>query len=372
MPDEYGDESDLFEIVDRTTAPDSRPPPPAPASDNARKVVQPTPQALPARKSASSILVSPRQKGNPILNSIKSLPWEYSDIPADFVLGQTTCALFLSLKYHRLHPEYIYSRIRQLGQKYLLRLVLVMVDIENHQDPLKELSKTSLINNVTLILTWSANEAGRYLELFKSCENAAPTGIKAQKAATFADNLVEFITVPRSINKTDAVGLVSNFGSVRTSVNARPEDLSHIAGWGDKKVKMWCQSVREPFRVTKAKRRIGREDSRPTQSNIEQDSRVAARLGIGASLPTVNIPEGVSTSMGTSDADRRPDVRLADDYEPGADEEEAMAEAFAPPHRTTFAPKAAPVPDSAPVNKPQTDEALSEGMVATLARLRQT
>ncbi|TIA35232.1 DNA repair protein rad10 [Aureobasidium pullulans] len=367
MPDEYGDESDLFEIADRTTAPNPHPPPPAP--DNARKVVQPTPQALPARKSASSILVSPRQKGNPILNSIKSLPWEYSDIPADFVLGQTTCALFLSLKYHRLHPEYIYSRIRQLGQKYLLRVVLVMVDIENHQDPLKELSKTSLINNVTLILTWSANEAGRYLELFKSCENAAPTGIKAQKAATFADNLVEFITVPRSINKTDAVGLVSNFGSVRTSVNARPEDLSHIAGWGDKKVKMWCQSVREPFRVTKAKRRVGREDSRPAQNNnIEQDSRVAARLGIGASLPFVKNPAGPSTSGGVSDADRRPDVRLADDYEPGADEEEAMAEAFAPPARTSAAPKQAPPP----ANKPQPEENLSEGMMAALARLRQT
>ena len=75
MPDEYGDETDLFEIVDHTTAPDTRPSRPAPTSDNARKVVQPTPQALPARKSASSILVSPRQKGNPILNSIKSLPW---------------------------------------------------------------------------------------------------------------------------------------------------------------------------------------------------------------------------------------------------------------------------------------------------------
>ncbi|KAG9573461.1 DNA repair protein rad10, partial [Aureobasidium melanogenum] len=369
MPDEYGDESDLFEIVDRTTAaPNPRPPPPAPASDNARKVVQPTPQALPARKSASSILVSPRQKGNPILNSIKSLPWEYSDIPADFVLGQTTCALFLSLKYHRLHPEYIYARIRQLGQKYLLRIVLVMVDIENHQDPLKELSKTSLINNVTLMLTWSANEAGRYLELFKSCENAAPTGIKAQKAATFADNLVEFITVPRSINKTDAVGIVSNFGSVRTSVNARPEDLAHIAGWGDKKVKAWCQSVREPFRVTKTKRRMNREDSRPTQNNTEQDSRVAARLGIGTHS-SINIPAVANTSVGTSDADKRPDVRLADDYEPGADEEEAMAEAFALPPQTSVTPRAAAPPSA---NKPQTDENLSEGMMAALARLRQT
>ncbi len=59
------------------------------------KVVQPTPQALPSRGSGSSILVSPRQKGNPVLASIKSIPWEYSDILADYGLGQTTCALFL-------------------------------------------------------------------------------------------------------------------------------------------------------------------------------------------------------------------------------------------------------------------------------------
>ena len=85
-----------------------------PAPSNAPKVQQPKPQALPSRSGPSSILVSPRQKGNPILNSVRSVAWEYSDIPADYVVGATTCALFLSLKYHRLHPEYIYNRIRDL------------------------------------------------------------------------------------------------------------------------------------------------------------------------------------------------------------------------------------------------------------------
>jgi DNA excision repair protein ERCC-1 len=70
---------------------DRAPPANAPGS----KIVQPTPQALPGRSSGSSILVSPRQKGNPVLASVKSMPWEYSDIPADYVLGLTTCALFL-------------------------------------------------------------------------------------------------------------------------------------------------------------------------------------------------------------------------------------------------------------------------------------
>lgn len=69
--------------------------PPSAASASGPKVVQPTPQALPARGSGSSILVSPRQKGNPVLACVKSMPWEYSDIPADYGLGVTTCALFL-------------------------------------------------------------------------------------------------------------------------------------------------------------------------------------------------------------------------------------------------------------------------------------
>lgn len=69
--------------------------PPPPSSNAVQGVKQPTPQALPQRSAGSSILVSPRQKGNPVLACLKSLPWEYSDIPADYALGLTTCALFL-------------------------------------------------------------------------------------------------------------------------------------------------------------------------------------------------------------------------------------------------------------------------------------
>lgn len=69
--------------------------PPGNGSGSGSKIVQPTPQALPSRGSGSSILVSPRQKGNPVLANLRSMPWEYSDIPADYGLGLTTCALFL-------------------------------------------------------------------------------------------------------------------------------------------------------------------------------------------------------------------------------------------------------------------------------------
>jgi DNA excision repair protein ERCC-1 len=66
-----------------------------------------------------------------------------------------------------------------------------MVDIENHEDALRDLCKTSLANNVTIMLAWSAQEAGRYLELFKIFEHAAPTGVKAQQSSSYSDKLVE-------------------------------------------------------------------------------------------------------------------------------------------------------------------------------------
>lgn len=257
MTDEFGDDTDINILLDADKGTNPRPgnnSASTTASQQPAKVQQPKPQVLAPRHGTSSILISKRQKGNPILDHVKLLPWEYADIPADYELGNTTCALFLSLKYHRLHPEYIYSRIRALGQKYRLRIILIIVDIQNHEDPLKELSKTSIINNLTLILCWSATEAGHYLELFKSSENAQPTAIRTQQPQSYKDSLVDFSTVPRTINKSDAASLISTFGSLQNAVNAQPEQISAVPGWGERKVRQWCNAVREDFRIETAKK----------------------------------------------------------------------------------------------------------------------
>lgn len=132
-----------------------------------------------------------------------------------------------------------------------------MVDIPNHEDALRELSKTSLVHNVTIILAWSAAEAARYLELYKSYEHAGFGAIRGQQASSYAERLVDFVTAPRNINKTDAVALVSSFGSLRNAVNAQPDQLGVVGGWGEKKVRAWTKAVEEPFRVKKAGRRAG-------------------------------------------------------------------------------------------------------------------
>ncbi|OJJ44802.1 hypothetical protein ASPZODRAFT_742158 [Penicilliopsis zonata CBS 506.65] len=334
MDEEFGEVPE-FENVTRggentPSAPAAGNPPSQPP-----KVQQPKPQALAAKTGPSAILVSHRQKGNPILNHVKLLPWEYEDIPADYVIGRTTCALFLSLKYHRLHPEYIYSRIRSLGGKYNLRILLTMVDIPNHEDSLKELSKTSIVNNLTLILCWSAPEAAHYLELFKSSENAQPTAIRSQQAQSYKESLVEFVTTPRSINKSDAASLISTFGSLQNAINAQPEQINTVPGWGEKKVRAWTHAVREDFRIETAKKRRA----------PSLEPRAAHSLPVEGHLPRSQNP---------------------DDHE---DEEAAFLAAAEGPRGTGVQPEDNAMGASS--QTPAHSGAMSEGIMTALAKLRE-
>ena len=58
------------------------------------------PKRLSGPPNSKAILVSNKQRGNPVLKNISNVPWEYTDIVPDYVMGSghQTCALFLSLR----------------------------------------------------------------------------------------------------------------------------------------------------------------------------------------------------------------------------------------------------------------------------------
>lgn len=58
---------------------------------------------------------------------ITSVPWEYDEIIPDYEIGKTICVLFLSVRYHNLNPDYINTRLKELGKKYELRVLLLQV-----------------------------------------------------------------------------------------------------------------------------------------------------------------------------------------------------------------------------------------------------
>jgi DNA excision repair protein ERCC-1 len=126
------------------------PPPPPPQTTTPRP-----PQASSAAQAPkNAILVSHRQKGNPLLKHIRNARWTYADIVPDYVLGQSSCALYISLRYHLLHPDYLYYRIRELQKNFKLRVILCHIDVEDVVKPLHEVTRTSLLHDCTLLCGW--------------------------------------------------------------------------------------------------------------------------------------------------------------------------------------------------------------------------
>lgn len=267
-----------------------------------------------------------------------------------------------------------------------------MVDIPNHEDSLRELSKTSLVNNVTIILCWSAAEAGRYLELYKSYENASFAAIRGQQASSYADKLVDFVTVPRSLNKSDAVALVANFGSLKNAINADQEQLGMISGWGGIKVKRWSAAIEEPFRAKKAAKR-GLQKSKPGYQHENagaggQDAERLSRLEQAVPLsrmplrdmPAVGTDSGASSAkgtpgQGTPSASAPKQFQFLDDEDD--DDDDGDAEAALLTAATEESKKASQQTgglsnSDRAAGREQNSDGLTGGVAAALAKLRES
>ncbi|KAJ0234280.1 DNA excision repair protein ERCC-1 [Hirschfeldia incana] len=196
----------------------------------------------------NAILVSNRQKGNPLLKHIRNVKWVFSDIIPDYLLGQSTCALYLSLRYHLLHTDYLYFRIRELQKNFKLRVVLCHVDVEDSVKPLLEVTKTALLHDCTLLCAWSLTECARYLETIKVYENKPADLIQGQMDTDYLSRLNHSLTSIRHVNKSDVVTLGSTFGSLAHIMDASMEDLARCPGIGERKVKRLYDTFHEPFK----------------------------------------------------------------------------------------------------------------------------
>ncbi|KAK0538071.1 ssDNA endonuclease and repair protein rad10 [Tilletia horrida] len=225
------------------------------------RIVQPRPQGpriAGGQGSGNTILVNACQKGNPILQFIRNVGWEYGDIVPDYQVGVSNCILFLSLRYHRLHPEYIHTRIQKLQQMYTLRVLLVMCDVNDHQAAIKELTKVAVINNLTIVVAWSAEEAGRYVEAYKILEHKPADVLKERVSDDYMSQLTSVLTSVRGVNKTDVTTLLSNFGSLQRIATAAPSHLLMCPGFGDVKVRRLREAFSQPFRAGETRTRAER------------------------------------------------------------------------------------------------------------------
>ena len=207
------------------------------------------------------IKVSEVQRGNPLLSHIKHVPMEFvkrEEQAADFVVGPRSCALFLSVKYHMLHPQYIWGRIRQLGQAYDLRVLVCHVDIEDNVKSLGEINKICFTSDLTLILAFSEEEAARYIESLKAYQNKGSKSIQKKEEKEFVPAISKTLTGGiSSVNKTDVITLLQAFNTFKGICNANEEQLLLLGGFGEKKVKDFYAATHTSFRPSNARTSTG-------------------------------------------------------------------------------------------------------------------
>ncbi|KAG0151937.1 hypothetical protein CROQUDRAFT_129742 [Cronartium quercuum f. sp. fusiforme G11] len=208
-------------------------------------------------------------KGNPILDLIQSVPWEYGDIVCDYQVGLTTGLLFLSLRYHKLHPDYLHTRINKLGQNYNLRILLVLCDVDDHEPSIREITKVTVINRLTIFIAWSNAEAARYIQLFKSFERKPPDLIKERTDQTYLTQLSSVLTTVNGLNKTDVLTLASSFGSFRNLTEASSTELSRCPGLGEKKVNRLIDSFNSTFGPPNKSRTSNNQPGLPSKDTIQ-------------------------------------------------------------------------------------------------------
>ncbi|KAL1406209.1 ssDNA endonuclease and repair protein rad10 [Vanrija albida] len=172
---------------------------------------------------------------------------EIGDILADYQVGAHTGVLFLSLKYHRLHPEYIHGRIEKMKNAYSMRILLILCDITEHQQSIRELSKHAVINNLSVFVAWSNAEAAQYLATFKAYEHKSADSLKEKVHQTYPAQLEHVLTSGRKVNKSNAEALAAQFGAFANIVQQTNHSLGAVKGLGPVKVVSLLDAFNKPF-----------------------------------------------------------------------------------------------------------------------------
>lgn len=78
------------------------------------------------------IKVNPKMKGTPIISLLTYGSWIYdNETIGDFQINDCTICIFLSMKYHSFHPNYIHDRFKSVHNKFKVCMFLVLCDIVN-------------------------------------------------------------------------------------------------------------------------------------------------------------------------------------------------------------------------------------------------
>jgi DNA excision repair protein ERCC-1 len=235
-------------------------------------MARPSSSALAA--AGSALLVSRRQRQNPALRELRNVHWrECEDLVPDFLVGSTSAALFLSLRYHLQKPQYIHARMRALQSAFRLRTLLCLVDSEDVERGIRELNHACTLNSFTLICAWSFSETARYLETLKAYESKPADLIQERVEQDYISQLTNCLSAVQGLNRVDSSALGSRFGSLAGVLRAQHQTLTTTPGIGPTKALRLHKAFHVPFKGKRPASRQAQRDEPQQQPQKGDQSR---------------------------------------------------------------------------------------------------
>jgi DNA excision repair protein ERCC-1 len=150
------------------------------------------------------------------------------------------------------------------------------------------LNKLAVVNNMTLILAWSEEEAARYLETYKAFDGKDASSIQRREQTNFVDQAADFLTAAKGVNKTDSAQLLSQFSSLKAIMAASVDELGLCHGMGEVKVRRLYDALHKPFSSQRAKRRREEAEEAAATNGDDSDSGDVKKPAQGTSRPLTN------------------------------------------------------------------------------------
>ena len=102
------------------------------------------------------------------MGHVKAVMYELKPIVPDFEFNETSCALFLSVTYHKRLTTYIENRVDALSSQYKLKVLLLILDCvwpkllrplltkfqEDYEEVVDHFNLYCYKHNLTLIICW--------------------------------------------------------------------------------------------------------------------------------------------------------------------------------------------------------------------------
>jgi DNA excision repair protein ERCC-1 len=193
------------------------------------------------------LTISRRQQGNPMIPVLESgaeVVFADSSV-ADYTIGKDLAVLFLTLKYHRQHPDYLGERLRDFRGSFPVRLLLFLVNDENPDRVISRLTSVAMANNMNLILAFTYEEAARWLLTLYNTQDAGVDDLRAMNES-HTETATEALHAI-GLSRREAEAMLRAFPTVAELLLAPRDALVKAAAVSEKKVDLLIEMITKPM-----------------------------------------------------------------------------------------------------------------------------